>query len=117
MIRKVNKICSIMVGVYFLGIFIYLLVSAVIPFTLNGEWRGWIDIIAVGFYLAGVIPLLGLSLINLGIIGRRWSEEQKLKYHSTFVGVFLVVAHIAMIFGMLDPSIGGDHSHQMHMHM
>ncbi len=34
-----------------------------------------------------------------------------------FVGVFLVVAHIAMIFGMLDPSIGGDHSHQMHMHM
>jgi hypothetical protein len=49
MIRKVNKICSIIVGVYFLGIFIYLFVNAVIPFTLNGEWRGWIDIIAVGF--------------------------------------------------------------------
>ncbi|WP_339264569.1 DUF6803 family protein [Geobacillus sp. FSL K6-3411] len=40
MIRKINKLCSIIVGVYFLGIFIYLLVSAVIPFTLNGEWRG-----------------------------------------------------------------------------
>ncbi|SFA54475.1 hypothetical protein SAMN05192569_10524 [Parageobacillus thermantarcticus] len=63
----------------------------------------------------GVIPLLGLSLIDLGIIGRRWSEEQKLKYHSIFVGIFLVVAHIAMIFGMLDPSIGGDHSHHKHM--
>jgi hypothetical protein len=114
MMRKVNKICSIIVGVYFLVIFIYLFVNAVIPFTLNGEWRGWIDIIAVGFYLMGALPLLGLSLIDLGIIGRRWSEEQKLKYHSTFVGIFLVVAHIAMIFGMLDPSIGG-HSHHMHM--
>nr|WP_323744672.1 DUF6803 family protein [Anoxybacillus caldiproteolyticus] len=38
-----------------------------------------------------------------------------MKYHSTFVGIFLVIAHIAMIFGMLDPSIGGNHSHHMHM--
>ncbi|MGG3919555.1 DUF6803 family protein [Parageobacillus thermoglucosidasius] len=115
MIRKINKICSILAGVYFLGIFIYLFANAVIPFTLNGEWRGWIDIIAVGFYLMGVIPLMGLSLIDLSIIGRKWNEEQKLKYHSAFVGIFLVVAHIAMIFGMLDPSIGGGHSHHMNM--
>jgi hypothetical protein len=115
MMRKVNKICSIIAGFYFLGIFIYLFVNAVIPFTMNGEWRGWIDITAVGFYLMGVIPLFGLSLLDLGIIARGWNEEQKLKYHAIFVGIFLIVAHIAMIFGMLDPSLGGNHSHHMNM--
>ncbi|WP_228485643.1 DUF6803 family protein [Thermaerobacillus caldiproteolyticus] len=84
MIRKVNKICSILAGVYFLGIFIYLFVNAVILFTLNGEWRGWIDIIAVGFYLMGVLPLLGLSLIDLGIVHSRAKMERGAKIEISF---------------------------------
>lgn len=41
----------------------------------------------------------------MGILGRERSEEDKLKLHATFVGIFLVVAHIAMIFGMLNPAL------------
>ncbi|MBB6175401.1 hypothetical protein HNQ82_000211 [Anoxybacillus tengchongensis] len=114
-VRRLNKICSIIGGFYFLFVFIYLFISAVIPLTMNGEWRGWIDVIAVTFYLLGVIPLVGLSLLDLHIIGRSWSEEKKLKVHAIFVGIFLIVAHIAMIFGMLDPSLGSGHGHHMNM--
>ena len=82
---------------------------------MNGEWRGWIDVIAVTFYLLGVIPLFGLSLLDLHVIGRNWNEEKRLKVHAIFVGIFLIVAHIAMIFGMLDPSLGTGQTHHMNM--
>ncbi len=32
-------------------------------------------------------------------------DVSKLKLHAIFVGLFLVVAHVAMIFGMLNPEI------------
>ncbi len=103
--RKLNKITGIFAGLYFLGIFLYLLIDAVVPLTTGGQWRGFADVTAVGFYLSGVIPLLGISLLEMGIIGRRKNEVEKLKLHSIFVGVFLVVAHVAMIFGMLNPNL------------
>ena len=104
-LKKLNKVARIIVGTYFLGVFVYLMTNAVIPITAGGQWRGFADVIAVGFYLSGVIPLLGMTLLELGIIGRKRSELLKLKLHATFVGIFLIVAHIAMIFGMLNPQI------------
>jgi hypothetical protein len=104
-LRLVNKITSIFVGIYFTGIFIYLFTNAVIPITSKGEWHGWIDVVAVGFYLSGIIPLLGMALLDLNIIYRSKSVEEKLKVHVFFVGLFLVLAHVAMITGMVDPSI------------
>lgn len=104
-LRKLNKAASIIVGLYFTGVFVYLFINAVIPLTMNGEWRGFADVVAVGFYLLGIIPLLGMALLDMGIICRKRNELGKLKLHATFVGIFLVVAHIAMIFGMLDPSL------------
>lgn len=106
-VKKINRISSILVGLYFLAIFIYLMFTAFIPLSLNGGWRGIADIVAVGSYLLGVVPLLGMSLLELGIIGKNKNEEDKLKMHAVLVGVFLVVAHIAMIFGMLNPEILG----------
>lgn len=103
--RKINKITGIFAGFYFLGIFIYLLINAVIPLTATGGWRGIADVIAVGFYLSGIVPLLGISLLELGLISKGKSETDKLKLHAIFVGIFLVVAHVAMIFGMLNPSL------------
>jgi hypothetical protein len=103
--RAVNRVTGIFAGIYFLCIFIYLFMNAVIPMTMNGTWRGPADVIAVGFYLAGIIPFLGLALLDTGIIARRRNEVEKLKLHATFVGVFLVVAHVAMIFGMLNPNL------------
>ncbi len=104
-LRKLNKAASIIVGLYFTGVFVYLFINAVIPLTMKGEWRGFADVVAVGFYLLGIIPLLGMALLDMGIICRKRNELAKLKLHATFVGIFLVVAHIAMIFGMLDPSL------------
>lgn len=104
-LRSVNRAASILGGFYFCGVFGYLMMTAVIPLTTSGEWRGPADVIAVGAYLAGIVPLLGLALLDLGLIAKGRDEEQKLKLHASFVALFLVVAHIAMIFGMLDPSI------------
>lgn len=60
----------------------------------------------VGAYLTGIIPLVGIFLIEMGVLGRG-SDRARLKLHATFVGIFLVVAHVAMIFGMLDPTLAG----------
>ena len=114
-VKNLNKVAGIIVGFYFLGVFIYLFKTAVIPLTLNGGWRGIADILAVGFYLAGVVPLLGISLLEIGLIAKNKTSEEKLKLHAIFVAIFLVVAHIAMIFGMLNPDLlmglGGGEMH------
>lgn len=103
--RSINKWAGIVVGIYFLGIFFYLIKNAVIPITESNSWLGVVDIVAVSFYLLGVVPLFGMTLLELGIIGKTKTNEEKLKLHSVFVAIFLVVAHIAMIFGMVNPSI------------
>ncbi|MEA4924659.1 MAG: DUF6803 family protein [Syntrophomonadaceae bacterium] len=104
-IRAINKISGIIAGLYFTGVFVYLFTHAVIPLTQTGGWRGAADIIAVGFYLSGIIPFAGMALLELGIIARTRDEIGKLKLHATLVAIFLIVAHIAMIFGMLDPGL------------
>lgn len=114
----INRFASISGGVYFTGIFIYLMFAAVVPLTVHGGWRGAIDIVSVLGYLAGIVPLLGMAFLDMGWIGKKLDEQGKLKLHATFVAVFLVVAHVAMIFGMLDPYLltPGDPSGISHMH-
>ena len=104
-LRQANKIAGIIIGIYFTGVFFYLLFNAVIPLTVGGGWRGIADVIAVGFYLLGIVPLGGLALMGLGVIGKNRDDQAQLKLHATFVATFLVVAHIAMIFGMLNPTL------------
>lgn len=103
--KKINKVSGIFAGFYFLIIFVYLMINAVIPLSATGSWRGVIDVIAVGFYMLGIIPFMGLALLELKVIGREKSEDERLKMHAILVSVFLIVAHIAMIFGMLNPNI------------
>ena len=104
-LRQWTKIAGIIIGIYFTGVFFYLLFNAVIPLTAGGGWRGIADVIAVGFYLLGIVPLGGLALMGLGVIGKTGNEQASLKLHATFVAIFLVVAHVAMIFGMLNPGL------------
>lgn len=103
--RTTNRYASIAAGIYFTGIFFYLLVTAVIPLTTSGGWRGIGDVIAVSFYLLGIVPLGGMALLELGVIGKGYDANNRLKLHAIFVAIFLIVAHIAMIFGMLSPSV------------
>lgn len=100
-LRQFNKYVGILLGLYFLGIFLYL-VMAVVPAI---QWRGLADIIAVGSYLSGVIFLSGIALLELDVIGKNYDRDSKMKLHFILLIGFLIVAHIAMIFGMLSPSI------------
>ncbi|CAL8977645.1 hypothetical protein PROP_02243 [Propionicimonas sp. T2.31MG-18] len=104
-VRTTSRIAGLIAGPVMLAIFLHLLVNAVVPLTVTGGWRGPADVIAVMFYLAGVIPLVGITLVELGLIGT--DPASALKWHATFIAIFLVVAHVAMIFGMLDPAVLG----------
>ena len=114
-LRTFNKIVGIFDGFFFTGIFIYLLSTAVIPLTSSGGWHGIIDVLAVGFYLLGAVFLLPLSLMELGIIFKKKTSEEKIKIHFILISGFLVVAHIAMIFGMVNPEIISNMSNMPNM--
>ena len=104
-VRTTSRIAGLLAGPVMLAIFLHLLLNAVIPLSLTGGWRGPADVIAVLFYLSGTIPLVGITLVELGLIGS--DRVSALKWHAAFIAVFLVVAHVAMIFGMLDPALLG----------
>ena len=108
--RLLNRYAGMVLGVYFLVVFGYLLVNAAVPLTTTGGWRGPADVLAVGAYLAGVVPLAGIAALELGLLARGRDARTRLKVHATFVGVFLIVAHVAMIAGMLDPAVLGWHA-------
>ncbi|BBF91908.1 DUF6803 family protein [Blastochloris tepida] len=121
-VRTLNRTASIVVGLYFIGVFAYLVPNVVVPLTSDGGWRGPIDVVAVVAYLAGVVPLAGIAALDLGLIGRGLKDDHaRMGLHAAFVGLFLIVAHIAMIAGMTDPTLAGGvmpqqpaHGHEMH---
>lgn len=119
-VRDLNRIAGIVVGLYFIGIIVYLLANAVVPISRAGEWRTVIDVIAVGSYLIGGVPMVLIALQDLGVTGRGMSAEKRLGWHAFYVAVFLVFAHVAMIAGMTDPGLFGyqgqnDAGHSMPM--
>ena len=104
---RLNRGASVLGGAYFAGVFAWLMATAVVPLTAGGGWRGPADVIAVGAYLAGVVPLVTMALLDLRVLGGRWRTERRMQWPAACVAVFLVVAHVAMIFGMLDPTLLG----------
>ncbi len=125
-IFNLNRFVGLAVGLYFLGVIVYVMINAVIPITQANEWRTFIDMIAVGSYLVAGLPLIWIALQELSWVNRGLSREGKLKVHSICVALFLVLGHIAMISGMLDPVVFGyqappaldmnDGMHSEHMH-
>ena len=109
-----NRFAGIAVGIYFIGIIVYLVQTAVIPITVAGEWRTVIDVIAVTTYLIAGLPLIWIALQELGLVNRGLEKMEKLKIHAICVALFLVFGHIAMIAGMLDPAILGYDNPEMH---
>ena len=102
-----NRFAGAAVGIYFIGVIGYLLLTAVIPITRAGEWRTVIDVIAVGSYLIGGLPLIWIALQELGLVNKKLNQVGRLKIHAICVALFLVFGHIAMISGMLDPALLG----------
>lgn len=103
-VRTTSRVAGLIAGPIMLAIAVHLLVNAAVPLSISDGWRGPADVIAVGFYLSGAIPLVGITLVELGLVGKAGTA---LKWHATFIAIFLAVAHIAMIFGMLAPSVLG----------
>ena len=101
--KAVSKFVGIVLGVYFTALVIYFL-AKIYP---SIKWRGYVDVIAIYSYLIGVIPLLGIALLELNLIYKNASQKAKLKLHFCLLIFFLIVGHVAMIFGMVDPTITG----------
>ncbi len=101
-LKTTSKILSVAAAVYFtLAVFLPLIFTA-----LPGiKWRTPVDFIAVWSYLLGVIPFIVMALIDLGLVAKNKTPDEKMKLHFLWLTVFLVVAHIAMIFGMINPEI------------
>ena len=111
-----NRFSGIAVGVYFVGIIYYIVANAIIPITQAGEWRTVIDVIAVSTYVIAGLPLIWIALQEFSLVNRALDQMGKLKIHAICVALFLVFGHIAMIAGMLDPSLlgyKGASTHQM----
>lgn len=105
--RHINRAAGIVVGLYFVGVIGYLLATAVLPITQANQWRTAIDVIAVGTYLLGGVPLVLIALMELGLLHRGLDDHQKMGRHALYVSAFLVLAHVAMIAGMADPGLLG----------
>ena len=118
-VNSLNRMTGITVGLYFIGVIVYLLKTAVLPITQAGEWRTIIDVVAVGSYLIGGLPLIYIAFQELGWVNTKATVEAKRHAHAICVALFLIFGHIAMIAGMLDPSLLGyvpngmseDHNH------
>jgi len=106
-VYHLNRFSGTTVGLYFIGIIAYLMATAVVPITKGGEWRTAIDVIAVGSYLIGGLPLIWIALQEFGFVNKALDQMGKLRVHAICVALFLVFGHIAMIAGMLDPSLLG----------
>ena len=114
---RLNRFSGTTVGLYFIGIIGYLMTTAVLPITKAGEWRTVIDVVAVSSYLIGGLPLIWIALQEIGFVNKGLDQIEKLKIHAICVALFLVFGHIAMISGMLDPSLLGykaSDAHHMH---
>lgn len=110
-VHSLSRWAGLVAGPVMIGITVHLLIHAVGPLTSKGLWRGPADVIAVLAYLLGAIPMVGITLVETGLLGR--DDHARRRLHVTFVAIFLVVAHIAMIFGMLDPAVMGHEAQPM----
>lgn len=125
-VATLNRYTGMLVGVYFIGVIVYLTKNAVLPLTTSGEWRTFIDVVAVLSYLISGLPLIWIALQEFGLVNKGLTQDAKLKVHAICVALFLIFGHIAMIAGMTDPSLfgyqletsehmnHGDMQHEMH---
>jgi hypothetical protein len=106
--RSLAWLVTPVLAVYYSAAAFYLIRYAAWPLTIGAGWRGPADWIAVLGYIATAVPILGLTVATFTSA----SDRARLWW---FYAV-LVLAHIAMTFGMLAPAVLGwaDPGHPMH---
>ncbi|MGV3058449.1 DUF6803 family protein [[Pasteurella] aerogenes] len=101
--KKWNKFLSIVAGLYYTALVIYFIVT-ILP-TI--EFRGAIDITAIVFLILGLFPILALALMELGLWGKNAATETYIYRRFFLLISFLIISHLAMVFGMLNPTLSG----------
>ena len=105
--KKVNRVSGVLAGIAFIGIILYLVPAVVLPLASNGEFRTWVDAVAIFSYLLAGIPMILLALLNSKLLFKHAEPKKRNVIRISLLAAFLVLSHIAMIFGMVDPSIAG----------
>lgn len=107
LVKKINRVCGVLGGIAFAIIAIYFIPNIVVPLASNGEFRTWVDAVAIGSYVIAAVPMILLALLNVRALWRKASEARRSLVRILLLASFLVFSHIAMIFGMVDPGIAG----------
>jgi hypothetical protein len=105
---SVERPVTAVLAVYYTAAAVYLIRYAAWPLTTGDGWRGPADWIAVLGYIATAVPILGLTIATFTSASDR--------ARNWWLYSVLVLAHVAMSFGMLAPSVLGwpDSGHVMH---
>jgi hypothetical protein len=96
---RLGRAAIAFLAVYLTVASVYLIRWAVVPLTDGNGWRGPVDLIAVGGYVLTAVPILVLAVLTFG--------GGSAKAQAWWAWTALVVAHLAMTFGMMAPFVLG----------
>ena len=85
---------------YYTALVLYIFIAVLPDIQM---WRGWVDRYAIWCLISAVIPLWGLLLLSLKKINSKISNNQCNWLHAIFLVTYLILGHLAMIFGMTNP--------------
>jgi hypothetical protein len=105
---RLGRAAVAFLAVYLTAASVYLIRWAVVPLTDGNGWRGPVDLIAVGGYVLTAVPILVLAALTFG--------GGSARAQAWWAWAALVVAHVAMTFGMMAPFVLGwaDAAHAAH---
>jgi uncharacterized protein DUF6803 len=96
---RLGRVAVAFLAVYLTVVSVYLVRWAVVPLTDGNGWRGPVDLIAVGGYVLTAVPILVLAGLTF--------SGGSAKAQTWWAWAALVVAHVAMTFGMMAPFVLG----------
>lgn len=105
-VHSLNSICTFISGIVMLVLGFLFIKELVLPANEQNLWKGWIDYASALLFMATVIPLVLMSLLQVNLIFRKANKRTKMAVKIVLLSIYLVTSHAAMVFGMLDPALG-----------
>lgn len=105
-VHSLNSICTFISGIVMLVLVFLFIKGVVLPANEQNLWKGWIDYASALLFMAAVIPLVLMSLLQVNLIFRKANKRTKMAVKIVLLSIYLVTSHAAMVFGMLDPALG-----------
>ena len=105
-VHSLNSICTFIAGIVTLVLGFLFIKGLVLAANEQNLWKGWIDYASALLFMAAVIPLVLMSLLQVNLIFRKANKRTKMAVKIVLLSIYLVTSHAAMVFGMLDPALG-----------